>query len=509
MTISSCQSHWGDLFPERQIMALGALCEVSRVLSNTIDEGKALRAVLLAVTHGRGLGFDRAFALLVDTGENWLEGRLAIGPSSSEETSSAWPGLQDVSQTLGEMLDSLDESGVIRGLRVNEIVRRFRIPISDEGDPLVKLMRSHEAGLASNGVFEPHGISAGSLPVLLETGAFAVAPIYLGDKDLGLLMADNAITQKAISLTDLKLLEIYALEASSAVQNSRLCRQLKERVLMCQKANQELREAQDHLLRLERLSTMGKLSALLAHEIRTPLVSIGGFARKMLRSAEPQDPRREEMEIIASEVTRLEKLVDEILGYGRMSKPQYGLTDINKLVRSVVLTMQEEFNKRSVQTVLNLDDALPSARADESQLRQALVNLVNNSVEAMPSGGLLTIATNFEEKFFEIEISDTGVGIDREHWSKLFSPFFSTKAAGTGLGLAVVSQVIDNHGGSLRFDSNPGRGTSFCIRLPFDGGRHAAHGRNGCSDGPQAVAGSETKSEAGEVPGFSPGDAAS
>ena len=238
-----------------------------------------------------------------------------------------------------------------------------------------------------------------------------------------------------------------------------------EKIAIGEQVNLSLQESQFHLLQAERLSTIGKMAALLAHEIRTPLVSIGGFARRMLRSTPPDDPRHEEMEIIVSEVRRLEKLVDEVLVYSRISKPEYKPTDINVLVQSVMITMRGELQKNSVRVKLDLDSGLPAAETDEAQLRQALFNLVTNALEAMPSGGILELTTRFDEKYLEIGVADTGVGINKENWDRLFTPFFTTKSTGTGLGLAIVSQVVDNHNGSLRFESIPGQGTSFHIRL--------------------------------------------
>jgi signal transduction histidine kinase len=130
-----------------------------------------------------------------------------------------------------------------------------------------------------------------------------------------------------------------------------------------------------------------------------------------------------------------------------------------------MITMQEELQKGSIRLEVDLDSRLPAAEADEAQLRQALMNLISNAIEAMPSGGTLMLTTSFDEKYFEIGVTDTGVGINKEHWDKLFTPFFTTKTTGTGLGLAIVSQVIDNHKGSLRFESIPMKGTSFHIRL--------------------------------------------
>ncbi|HYK88867.1 MAG TPA: histidine kinase dimerization/phospho-acceptor domain-containing protein, partial [Acidobacteriota bacterium] len=365
---------------ERRVAELTILYEVSRALQRTVDEEKALNIILHGVTSGRGLGFDRAFILLIDADAKFLEGRAAVGPSSSEEATRIWQELREMHRALGDLLNSLDSLAVNKDLRVNDIVRSFHIPLTQTSDPLLRVMKSREAARAQHGVFEPHGLPIGPLlEEQLGVESFAVAPLYLADRELGVLIADNAITHSLIDMTSLRLLQIYAQEASSAIQNTRLYRELMEKIAVCEQVNLTLRESQHHLLQSERLSTIGKMAALLAHEIRTPLVSIGGFARRMLRSAPEDDARREEMEIIVSEVRRLEKLVDEVLGYSRISKPEYKPTDVNAVIRRVILTLQDELQRNSVHAELDLHPDLPMADADEDQLRQALMNLVTNA----------------------------------------------------------------------------------------------------------------------------------
>ncbi len=452
---------------ERRIVELTILYEVSQALQNTLDEEKALYTILVGVTAGRGLGFNRAFILLVDHEEQFLSGRLAVGPSSPEEAASIWYELRGKQESLGQLLGSIDKTGINKQTRVNEIAARFHIPLSDSGNALVRAMRSRQACLASRSRLEPHACRVDrSIVEILGTDTFAIAPLYLADRELGLLIADNAITGKPVDLTNVKLLQIYAQEASAAIQNTRLYRELMEKVELCENTNVTLRENQYHLLQAERLSTIGKMAALLAHEIRTPLVSIGGFARRLMRSTPDDDPRKEEMEIIISEVARLERLVQEVLGYSKITKPEYEETDVNELIKNVVAMLQGGLEKKeSIRFVLDLQKDLHKAAVDKSQLRQALLNLLINGMDAMPSGGTLTVTSESDADHLEIMVKDTGMGIAREHWSKLFSPFFTTKMTGTGLGLAIVSQVVDNHRGSLRFESIPGQGTSFHIKL--------------------------------------------
>ncbi len=456
-----------SLSHERRIADLTILYEVSCALQSTLEEDTVLRTILVGVTHGRGLGFNRAFILATDPAEKMLQGRLAVGPSSPEEAALIWQALRDKYGSLGELLRRLPDVAIEQDVRVNEIVSRFRIPLSGPENCLLKIMRSHTPARASGGIFGIHGLAVDPETVeILGVADFAAAPLFHGDRDFGLLLADNAITRAPIGDDSLRLLQIYAQAASTAIHNAALYHQLRDRIAQCESANRTLQESQERLLHAERLSVIGKMTALLAHEIRTPLVSIGGFARRLLRSTQEDDPRRESLEIIVEEVKRLELLIGEVLGFSRASKQDMENVDLGTLIRNVLASLEETVKKAGVKVVMQIDPALPPALADQFQLQQALVNLIVNAVDAMPSGGILTVTAAADGEYMEIGIADTGVGIAQEHWDKLFTPFFTTKASGTGLGLAIVTQVIENHNGSLRFESIPGRGTSFHIRLP-------------------------------------------
>jgi len=456
----------GSTSNERRIADLTILYEVSCALQNTLEEDKILYMILVGLTHGRGLGFNRAFILLTDPVEHTLKGRLAIGPSSPEEASSIWMELRDKYRSLGELLQQVPHTAIKRDLRVNQIVSRLRVPLSDTEHCLLQILRSRMPDEASGGVFKARGLAVDPRTVeILGSADFAATPLFHGEHDFGLLLADNFITHAPIEPDSLRLLQIYAQAASTAIHNASLYRLLRERVVQCETSNRTLRESQQRLLHAERLSIIGKMAALLAHEIRTPLVAIGGFARKLLRATDEADPRRDDLKIIVEEVRRLELLIGEVLGFSKVSKLDMESTDIGDLVRSVIASMAETLEKASVKAVVHIDPRLPTAMADKFQLKQALINLIVNAVDAMPSGGTLTVTALSEGEYLEIGIVDTGVGIAQEHWSKLFAPFFTTKASGTGLGLAIVSQVIESHKGSLRFESIPGQGTSFHIRL--------------------------------------------
>jgi len=351
--------------------------------------------------------------------------------------------------------------------------------LDNQTHPLVRILRSHEVCRAFRGAFVPHGFPVDSETArMFGTDEFAVAPLFLADKDLGLLIADNAIARTPIDDHSLGLLEIYAQEASAAIQNTRLYRRLSEEIRISEERNVTLRASQEQLLQAERITTMGRLATLLAYRIRAPLATIGGFARRLARTMPAEDPRSEEMGVILSQVNRLERLIGEVLAYRRISRPEFQLADVNALIRSVLITMHDDLERSGVRTVLQLKPGLPVLRIDELQVRQALMNLVGNALDAMPAGGILTLATASDANSLEIEVTDTGTGIPKENWNKLFKPFFTTKTTGTGLGLAIVSQVVEAHRGSIRFKSTPGAGSSFYLRLAInpEGGITASHG---------------------------------
>ncbi len=454
---------------ERRLAELIIFYEVSHALQRTMDQEKALCIILVGVTAGSGLGFNRAFILLLDEETQTLRGRMAIGPETPEEAYAIWRELHRNQETLGDLLNSILTNGIKKDKWINEVVSHIQIPLSDDTNPLVTILKSHEAARAANGVFLPHGLPVDEKLIrLFGTDEFAVAPLFLANKELGLLIADNAIARAPIDLANLRLLQIFAQEASAAIQNTRLHQRLIDQVKISEDQTITLRESQQQLLQLERLSTMGRLASLLAFRIRAPLASIGGFARRLLRVMPHEDARRDDMEVIVAEVTRLERLVGEVLAYRRISQPHFKPADVNALVCSVLATMHDEIQRNSVRAMLRLETDLPIAKIDEIQVRPALMNLVSNALEAMPAGGTLTVTTSVDSQFLEIEVCDTGIGIPEQNWNKLFKPFFTTKTTGTGLGLTIVSQVVENHSGLIRFKSTPGGGTIFRLRLAIN-----------------------------------------
>jgi signal transduction histidine kinase len=169
---------------------------------------------------------------------------------------------------------------------------------------------------------------------------------------------------------------------------------------------------------------------------------------------------------IVKEVDRLTEITEQYLRFARLPRPRLEREDLGAIAASLLAFLRPELEKRGVTVDARLDGTLPAVSADESQLRQALLNLMRNAAEAMPAGGTLVVTAHaLDPRTVELTISDSGEGIAAENLPKIFDPFFSTKEGGTGLGLALTQQIIVEHGGRIEVSSEPGHGTTFVVRL--------------------------------------------
>ena len=236
---------------------------------------------------------------------------------------------------------------------------------------------------------------------------------------------------------------------------------------------EELQDIQGKLIQAEKLSALGRMTADVAHEIRNPLTSIGGFARRLNRKLPPGTREKEYAEIVVSEVDRLERILKDVLTFSREAKFEMKYHDINKTVKESIHTFSGVCKEQSIKVVEELDVSLPEILIDNDQIRQAVNNLLSNAIDAMSSGGTLTIRTYMEEMyrvdFVVVEVNDTGPGLTKEALNMIFEPFYTTKeiGAGTGLGLSICKKIMDEHNGLILVNSELGKGTTFKMYFPY------------------------------------------
>jgi two-component system sensor kinase FixL len=229
----------------------------------------------------------------------------------------------------------------------------------------------------------------------------------------------------------------------------------------------EYKAMEDRVLDSERLAAVGNTVAHIAHEIKNPLLIIGGFARQLLKAPGFDEPARRKLSIIAEEVSQLEEMVAEMRDFVHHPPTQKRPGQIMAVVEEALEMFQDTFREHQIKVRRVEETPLPSVAFDPKQVHQVLINLFKNALEAMPKGGEITITGRVREDKVEISVTDTGVGMPPEVAANIFQPYFTTKEKGTGLGLAICQNIVAEHGGCLFADSTPGRGATFTIQLPL------------------------------------------
>ncbi len=235
----------------------------------------------------------------------------------------------------------------------------------------------------------------------------------------------------------------------------------------------ELRSIQEKLIQGEKLSALGRLTADVAHEIRNPLTSIGGFARRLNKKLIAGTREKEYAEIVMSEVDRLERILRDVLMFSREARFEMENRQINDTVGELIDTIRGLCDDQSIAISSDLAEPLPDILIDRDHVRQAVNNLISNAIDVMPEGGILSIKTYREILYYAeyvvVEVKDTGPGLSKDASEMMFEPFYTTKeiGVGTGLGLSICKKIMDEHNGLIFVDSEPGDGTTFKMYFPY------------------------------------------
>jgi len=224
------------------------------------------------------------------------------------------------------------------------------------------------------------------------------------------------------------------------------------------------------MMQQEKLASIGRLAAGVAHEINNPMTTILTSAMLFQEDLDKSDPNYDELQTIVDETLRCRRIVTSLLNFARQTKPTKQATDVNAMTRESILLTKKQAAFRDVEVASDLADPLPMVRLDKGQMQQALINLILNGVEASEEGGCVKVQTAVlpGQGMIQIQISDTGAGIDELQLQNIFDPFYTTKDTGTGLGLAITHGIIEQHNGRIDVASAPGKGTTFTILLPID-----------------------------------------
>ena len=448
-----------------KVAELSILTEIGEVLASTMDLESVLDIILVGATSHHGLGFNRAFLFLLNENNSYLEGKVAVGPANAEEAHRVWSEILGRQMSLKEMLNSYTKNQGAVDTYVNELVKSIRIPVQGEENVLTHVLTSKKPLNIVNAASHP--LVPPQLIATMQCNAFTVVPLIAREKVLGVLWADNAITQKPIEERDAERMRIFSTNASLAIENSNLYQSIQDKVAELNRAYQELEDNKDRLVRSEKLAAVGEMSAMVAHAIRNPLTAIGGFARRLQKKEAANATTYKYLKIMVEEIDRLEVLLTEILDFVRPRELYVQPRCINELLENIFEILVEEFRARDIAALKEYAPDLPQVSVDGDQFKEVFLNMFRNSMDALPDGGTITVSTIVEDQWVKITIADTGMGIAQSDTEKIFHPFFTRKSRGSGLGLAVCNQIVSNHGGYINLRDDVLAGAIFDIYLPI------------------------------------------
>lgn len=229
--------------------------------------------------------------------------------------------------------------------------------------------------------------------------------------------------------------------------------------------------AREKLVEEEKSEALEQMMEEVAHEIRNPLTSIGGFARRVYDRLPQGDHNKKYMEMIINDVARLENMMKELLELETAAISYRERTNINDVIMEALKSFEQDLEDRDIEAKTELGDNLPLISIDQEQMKMALANLIKNSIEAMQNKlKILKITSHISDGRMEIQVSDTGKGIPKDKIKNIFDPFFTSKTRGPGVGLTLTLKIIQEHRGTVSVESEPGKGTIFTIRLPLKRG---------------------------------------
>ncbi|MBU2063531.1 MAG: hypothetical protein KKF93_03960 [Candidatus Omnitrophica bacterium] len=253
----------------------------------------------------------------------------------------------------------------------------------------------------------------------------------------------------------------------SEEERKQLLELVKEKIKQLKKTDKELLATSRKSMHSEQLAAMGQMAAAISHELKNPLSGIRVAADYLIRKVKNQPDVLDIINNINNEVAFANSIIANILEHAKVTKPDFQPTNLKQLIEEAILTVAQHGWFNNIEIKKNIPNNLPRVELDKIQIRQVFMNLFINSAEAMVGGGVLEIGISQEAQTVQIQIGDTGVGIEEEKLEKIFEPFFSTKVKGIGLGLAITKEIIEKHDGEIEVKSKPTKGATFIIKLPI------------------------------------------
>jgi signal transduction histidine kinase len=373
--------------------------------------------------------------------------------------------VETITQTMGVEKASLffmnEERGGYHLLESKNIRIAYFPPILSKGDPLPQYLQKIKEIIIREELVK--GTTIPEINEVVNTlnrlEAEVSIPLISKGQLIGMINLSHKFNKDIYSHEDIELLSTLANQTAIAIENARLY--------------EDLKKSKSYIRRADRLASLGTLTAGLAHEIRNPLVAIKTFTQLLPERIDDDEFRNHFLNIASGEVDRISALVTELLDFARPSEPKFEVEDINAILDGMILLVSTETKSKRIDINKEYTSNLEPITIDREQMKQVFLNMLLNAIEATPENGKIYVKTRSfmkpqGEPYIQIEFTDTGCGIPPEYLEDIFTPFFTTKEKGSGLGLSISNQIIQDHKGYIDIESQVNKGSSFFINLPLN-----------------------------------------
>jgi signal transduction histidine kinase len=437
---------------EEMVQFLGTIFEISTVLMNTMDFDETVQIILHALIHPAGFDHDYVILFLVDDLSGVLRTVAEMGKNHFVNP------VKELKQTLYEVQGSIFDDH----LEPSPEVIDLKLPLDPQKSVLAKTVLEEKPILVEDPTKESQVNPV--LRNILGNHAFASVPMFAKGKAVGVLLVNNRLSGRRFTDRDVKFLSMLAQLGGLSVETSRLYQSL-------EKANKELAHMRNRLLEADKLAALGEIAAGVAHEIRNPLVSIGGFTRRIRKKVGDDSQITPYLDVIIEEVTRLESTLNEMLDFSNEARDHFSEFDLNQIMDEALELLERELNEQEIEVHKKYGKDLPLIICDDRQVKHVFFNIFLNAIQAMEGvGGVLKVRTfavmREGKQFVAGEVTDSGGGIPMDVIHNIFNPFFTTKPNGSGLGLSIVHKIVNRHFGHVEVHNSEGEGSSFLVTLP-------------------------------------------
>ncbi len=457
------QSHLQSLsvFLSSKSREIKFLHELSIVLQTSMELDEVLSVAMTAITSGKGFGMNRAFLLMTDRDRRYLVGHLGVGPRNYEEAWRIWDEVDRSNFSLTDLSREFYKTKISsERAKFQDILEQLTVLHSDEEHIFNRALKERRPILVENASFNPEVDP--KLPVILGVERFLVMPLISRNRSIGILLADNFVTNKPISPRDIQSLQTFAFPVAFAIERASLYERLQEEVEKQTRTNRTLQEQQELIVRMEKMAVVGRITSSIAHSIRNPLAAIGGYARSLLKSGN-MEAKKEYLEQILTEARHLDEVLEDVLSYSDSVHPVMDRWDINQLAIAVTAEMRERVAEMHLEISLALDTELPSAWLDYKQISYCLKTIINHIALNQPTADRIGVETSHDEERILLCISDNGVTLAPDLKSTLMTPFMETETLGQGVGLPLCKMILERHGSAFSIEDCPNGGTRYCI----------------------------------------------